>query len=238
MRSLVIGDIHGNFKALEHVLELSKFDPSNDTLYTLGDYTDGYPETHKVLDLLDQIYKESRYDPIIGNHDLWLLQYLNYGYADELWLTQGGRIVYDYYKNSEDHQQKINHINFLQSATHNYYIDKHNNVFVHGGYYDQQDISTQSQENLVWDRDLTDVASYRNIECIFHGEKFIPKTVFIGHTCTLQWNTDKPIIRNNLVNLDTGAGYRGKLTIMDVDTKEYWQSNLAHTYYPDFKHGR
>jgi len=32
--------------------------------------------------------------------------------------------------------------------------------------------------------------------------------------------------------LDTGAGGRGKLTIMDVETKKFWQSDLVSTLYP------
>jgi serine/threonine protein phosphatase 1 len=32
-------------------------------------------------------------------------------------------------------------------------------------------------------------------------------------------------------NIDTGAGWSGKLTIMNVDTKEYWQSDLISELY-------
>jgi len=34
-------------------------------------------------------------------------------------------------------------------------------------------------------------------------------------------------------NLDTGAGMSGKLTVMDIDTKEYWQSDLVTELYPE-----
>jgi serine/threonine protein phosphatase 1 len=39
----------------------------------------------------------------------------------------------------------------------------------------------------------------------------------------------------NIWNLDTGAGYNGKLTIMDIKTKEYWQSDLVTELYKDKK---
>ena len=42
-----------------------------------------------------------------------------------------------------------------------------------------------------------------------------------------------PMNRCNVWNLDTGAGYRGKLTIMDIDSKEYWQSDMAILLYPN-----
>jgi len=31
----------------------------------------------------------------------------------------------------------------------------------------------------------------------------------------------------NIYNLDTGAGHTGRLSIMDVDTKEFWQSDVV-----------
>ncbi len=39
----------------------------------------------------------------------------------------------------------------------------------------------------------------------------------------------------NIWNLDTGAGFKGKLTIMDVTTKEYFQSDLAQDLYKNEK---
>ena len=37
----------------------------------------------------------------------------------------------------------------------------------------------------------------------------------------------------NIFNLDTGAGWDGKLTIMDIDTLRYWQSDNVKTLYKD-----
>jgi serine/threonine protein phosphatase 1 len=35
----------------------------------------------------------------------------------------------------------------------------------------------------------------------------------------------------NIWNLDTGAGFKGRLTIMEVETKAYWQSDLLTELY-------
>ncbi|MEK6563466.1 MAG: hypothetical protein AABZ65_00350 [Candidatus Omnitrophota bacterium] len=43
--------------------------------------------------------------------------------------------------------------------------------------------------------------------------------------------TLQPIHVCNVWNIDTGAGWSGKLTIIDVDTKEYWQSDLTPDLY-------
>jgi len=33
--------------------------------------------------------------------------------------------------------------------------------------------------------------------------------------------------------MDTGAGWSGKLTIMDIDTNEFWQSDVVKDLYPE-----
>lgn len=48
-RTLVIGDIHGGFKALKQVLERALVSTS-DTLIFLGDYVDGWSESPEVID--------------------------------------------------------------------------------------------------------------------------------------------------------------------------------------------
>lgn len=66
MRTLVIGDIHGNFNALEQVLARANFDAENDTLIGLGDYTDGWIDSYKVVEYLRKL---KHFIGIIGNHD-------------------------------------------------------------------------------------------------------------------------------------------------------------------------
>jgi serine/threonine protein phosphatase 1 len=38
------------------------------------------------------------------------------------------------------------------------------------------------------------------------------------------WGIDKPLKVENIYNIDTGASKGGKLTIMDVESKQFWQS--------------
>lgn len=90
----------------------------------------------------------------------------------------------------------------------------------------------------LWDRDLWLAAlSFKEIPNNNNGYSFKMKDnfkeVFIGHTATINWNTDQPMKAANIWNLDTGGGFGGKLTIMNVDTKEYFQSDLVQTLYPE-----
>ena len=45
-------------------------------------------------------------------------------------------------------------------------------------------------------------------------------------------NQTIPVNKACIWNVDTGAAFKGPLTIMDIDTKEYWQSDLLPELYP------
>jgi NAD-dependent SIR2 family protein deacetylase len=51
-------------------------------------------------------------------------------------------------------------------------------------------------------------------------EKCQSKNIFQSLGCT------KPLKIGNLFCLDTGAGWDGRLTIMNVETEDFWQSEL------------
>jgi serine/threonine protein phosphatase 1 len=59
--------------------------------------------------------------------------------------------------------------------------------------------------------------------------------IFIGHTPTQLYAARVPIHACNLWGLDTGAGWSGQLTLMDIDTHEYWQSDPTPVLYPDIR---
>lgn len=57
------------------------------------------------------------------------------------------------------------------------------------------------------------------------------KEIYIGHTPTTNWGSDHPMRAFNIVNMDTGAGGTGRLSIIDIDTGEYWQSDPISLLY-------
>jgi len=59
--------------------------------------------------------------------------------------------------------------------------------------------------------------------------------IYIGHTPTLRIGNLTPVKAANVWNIDTGAGFTGSLTMMDADTKEFWQSDPLPTLYPSEK---
>ena len=143
------------------------------------------------------------------------------------------------------------HIDFFNRIQIPYYIDNQNRLFVHGGFNRHFSIEDQVHNNedvLMWDRDLWSQAlSYKSMTNSIYPDgnpnndnpKFKMsdnfKEVFIGHTSTQFWSENQPMNAANIWNLDTGGGWLGKVSIMNVDTKEFWQSDESKLLYPNFK---
>lgn len=60
--------------------------------------------------------------------------------------------------------------------------------------------------------------------------------IFICHTDTLNWNTTDTINVANIYNIDTGAGYTGRLTMINTETLEVIQSFLTMSLYGKDEH--
>ena len=234
-----MGDIHGGYKALVQCMERAKFDYELDTLIQLGDVADGWSEVPECVDLL---LKVKNLIAIKGNHDEWAREWMLFGTPPHMWLKQGGQATYDAYRH--DVEMKADHYTRFFNKQHNYYHDEENDrVFVHGGYVDAKGIGHDHSKSYYWDRELWSIAlsgksSLRGKVSKAFTQKLprrlrAHKEIYIGHTTTLNWKTDKPMKACNVWNLDTGGGFGGKLTIMDVDTKEYWQSDKVEDLYPD-----
>jgi serine/threonine protein phosphatase 1 len=72
MRTFVIGDIHGAYKALLQCFARAGFNYDRDRLIVLGDVCDGYWEVRQCI---DELLKVKNFDLVIGNHDLWALDW-------------------------------------------------------------------------------------------------------------------------------------------------------------------
>jgi serine/threonine protein phosphatase 1 len=225
MKRFAIGDIHGGHKALSQCLERSGFDPEKDLLISLGDICDGWPEVDKVIDELLSI---KNLKVVLGNHDEWALRWMKDGWAESLWTSQGGLATMESYQRDRERVPE-SHRNLLREAA--LFIELDNKLFVHGGINPNLDLSKQDPELLMWDRDLLSdaVKTGKKNQSYRYGKW---DDIFIGHTTTEIYKTLKPVHACNVWVLDTGAGWSGKLTIMDIDSHEYWQSDLVPDLYP------
>jgi serine/threonine protein phosphatase 1 len=235
-RTLVIGDIHGGLKALIQVLDKTKI-TTEDKLIFLGDYVDGWSETSQLLDFLINLNETHNCIFMIGNHDLWHLDWLKDGIVNESWVVNGGKATIDSYAKS-NLEQKNNHLDFLLSMK-GFHIDEYNRLYVHAGFTSVYGAQKEKyHSNFSWDRTLWETAlcidKNIGIDSPYFPARFkLYKEIFIGHSATTKYGIHEPMNIFNIWNIDTGAGFSGKLTIIDVKTKEYWQSEFTKDLYPN-----
>lgn len=218
-RVFVIGDIHGAYRALRQCLQRSAFDYENDHLISLGDVSDGWPETKACIDELMRI-KNLSY--ILGNHDWWTLEWMRTNNIEQVWFSQGGKATIDSYVDGIP----PDHISFLAHAL--LYYEHGKKLFVHAGINPHRPLGDQNQDTFLWDRTLASLAltRYGNSDNarISHYDE-----IYIGHT-PVPFRT--PILSSGVWLMDTGAGWSGVLSMMNIETKEMFISDPVPALYP------
>lgn len=200
-----------------------------------------------------------------GNHDEWAAQWIVYGQPPNGWMEQGGAATYDSYIRTgylmnEEHKDFFRNLhNYYiddknRGFVHGGFKSKlglGNDHYVSDYYWDRDlwELAMALDGKIPDESDPDYDQYYRpNPYRMYKHEE-----VFIGHTTTCMWKVKPsyreykdanqapngsitvPMKRCNMWNLDTGGGWSGKLTIMDIDTKEYWQSEKVSELYPDEK---
>jgi serine/threonine protein phosphatase 1 len=237
-RTLVIGDIHGGLKALKQVLERAKV-TQEDKLIFLGDYVDGWSESAQVIAYLIQLNESQECVFVRGNHDVWCYEWLlQPNYENGIWEAHGGKETIASYQDPGIHKEL--HIQFFKQML-NYYVDDENKLFIHAGFSSLKGPTQEVyQTNYSWDRTLWEMAVVMDKRIQKHSHLF-PKRlklyneIFIGHTPTPPYGSEAPMNAINVWNIDTGAAFTGRLSVLDIDTKEYWQSDALPSLYPNEK---
>lgn len=227
MSTFVIGDIHGGLKALKQVLERAPVTHS-DTLIFLGDYVDGWSESAQTISFLIHLAQQQECIFIKGNHDVWCEEWLRSGYASQVWLMHGGKQTIESYSAIDDATRLV-HLQWLEQMKY-FERDEKDRLFIHAGFTSMHGPEKEfHSSNFSWDRTLWEMAITMD-KTIGRDSILFPKRlklfteIFIGHTPTLYYNITTPMQGCNVWNVDTGAAFKGKLSIMDADTKQYWQS--------------
>lgn len=79
MSTYVVGDIQGCYDELQRLLELVKFSPGSDRLWSVGDMVNRGPRSLETLRLLRSL--GSAFTGVLGNHDLHFLAVANHAYT-------------------------------------------------------------------------------------------------------------------------------------------------------------
>jgi len=237
MRTFVLGDVHGAYKALIQVLKRANFDYENDRLIALGDVCDGWSE---VSETVEELLKIKNLIYIEGNHDQWFLDWhFNRMQREgiEHWFKFGGQMTVASYK--KNNQLLAPHVAFFQKAL-KYYVDEKNRAYVHAGIPNHHE-ALDKQYDYCWTRHFYENAT------VWEKQKYVVTTSiksddpsqkvvewFVGHTPVSNFKNQKgnvPLKYSNINFVDTGAAFDGVLSLMNVDTYEIFQSDIVRKIY-------
>jgi serine/threonine protein phosphatase 1 len=222
MRLLAIGDIHGCLRALETLLAAVSPQP-DDQIITLGDYVDRGPDSRGVLERLVALYDRGRLVPLIGNHDLMLLQARDI--PDSLWLGFGGDATLRSYGIAEPMIEQAlgnewngeallggipeRHWQFLERDCVPYF-ETQTHFFVHANAYPDVPLSEQPDFMLYWEKLIEPCAHVSG------------KIMVCGHT---RQKNGVPLDLGTTICIDTNIYEGGWLTCLDVLARYVWQAN-------------
>ncbi len=211
MRTLVIGDIHGCTTALDRLLnELAP--GAEDTLITLGDYVDRGPDSRGVLDRLIALESMTQLVPLMGNHEILMLDARDRTVDFGAWMAVGGRATMESYAPEVTMNWKVvpdAHWDFMKNKCRRLH-ETETHIFVHAGVNAMLPLSEQSDDWLFWRR-------FDDAHPHFSGKQTV-----CGHTAQ---KNGLPGIKPGVTCIDTWVYGEGWLTAMDVSSATFFQAN-------------
>lgn len=215
-RRIFIGDVHGHYDGLMHLLEAIA-PGSGDRVYFLGDLIDRGPQSAQVV----KFVQNSPYQSIRGNHEQLLIDTFPGGKlhspALQAWLYSGGQSTVSSYR---DMRQLMEDFQWLQTLPT--YLDLGDVWLAHAGVHPGLPVEEQTAEELCWVRD-----QFHSIEHPYFPDKLI----ITGHTITFTLPGVEPgkVAKGcGWLDIDTGAYHRksGWLTGLDLTHNLVYQVNV------------
>lgn len=236
MRIFAIGDIHGGLRALIQLLNKMEV-KDEDTFIFMGDYVDGWSESAQVVQFLLELSQKINCIFIKGNHDVWCEEWLRTGEVNPTWYMHGGKETMESYEHfSNDDKKK--HLEFFETMKL-YHLDDENRLFLHAGFTSMHGVEKEVFSNtFYYDRTLWEMAlsmdnGIKTDSVIYPNRLKHYNEIYIGHTPTINYKSYLPMNAVNVWNIDTGAAFYGKLSGMNIETKEVFQSDDLPSLYPN-----
>jgi serine/threonine protein phosphatase 1 len=151
----------------------------------------------------------------------------------------GGKETMESY-NSFSETDKKQHLQFFENMPL-YFLDDQNRLFLHAGFTSMHGVenevfkTTLYFDRTLWEMALTMDKRIEKASLIYPNRLKHYKEIYIGHTPTINYNYDVPMNAINVWNIDTGAAFTGKLSGINVNTKEVFQSDNLPSLYPNEK---
>ena len=195
-----VGDIHGSLRKLRGLIArcLEHAGKQPVTFVFLGDYIDRGPESAGVVGYLidKQAALRERCIALKGNHEAFALGVMQGTTDADHWLSQGGAETLRSYGAASARDLPREHVEWMRSLPLSY--DDGQRFFVHAGVDPNKPLDAQDDHDLLWIR-----------EPFLSSRRQFGRLVVHGHTPLA---TAAPDLRDNRLNLDTGAVFGGPLT--------------------------
>ena len=231
-----IGDIHGEALKLDRLHALIRADAAGRAaerriaIY-LGDYVDRGPDSAGVVDRLiaDTLPGFERVF-LMGNHEDFLLHFLEAANSMSAWFYNGGVQTLESYdvdprghdawmadpgELRDEFRSRLPpaHVGFFEAL--DLYRIEGDYLFVHAGLRPGRKLEDQSRADLLWIR-----------EAFIHSSADHGHIVVHGHT-----PCEAVEVRPNRIGIDTGAVYGGKLTalVLEGETRDYLNGSVIPT---------
>jgi serine/threonine protein phosphatase 1 len=209
-RVIAIGDIHGHSAALAGLIE--QIAPKEtDTLIVLGDVIDRGPDSRGVIELLLDLARRCNLILLMGNHEEMLLAALEGRDDRKFWLRFGGQATLDSYSITTGDPNEIprSHLAFLKQARP--YYESENHFFLHATYDAVLPLAEQSSTTLLW----------KKFDPAHAAPHISGKIAVVGHT---PQKFGEILDLGFLKCIDTGCGYGGPLTALDVSSGKLYDA--------------
>lgn len=222
-RIYAVGDVHGRADLLAALLERIDDDlrarPIAQPLEVfLGDYIDRGPDSRSVLELLIARRRQHELVLLKGNHEVYASDVLSDPSVLPEWIKNGGIATLVSYgvkharravpKSEHDTAMAFrqalpdSHCRFFESLSLSFTCGDF--FFTHAGVRPGIPLQKQSPEDLLWIRE----------DFLLHEGDF-GMFVVHGHTPAME-----PDIRQNRINIDTGAYATGRLTCLVLEADQ------------------
>ncbi|WP_109481116.1 metallophosphoesterase [Paraburkholderia sp. C35] len=241
-RDFVVGDLHGCFAQLRAELEARHFDPQRDRLFAVGDLVDRGPQSDSVLDAVEQYGIKS----VKGNHEDVIVRWHAGEEQAMSLLGNGGDWLLD---RADDRQWVSDIVRYMASLPYLIEIETEHGLvgIVHADSpvsdwnrlvtdIERERPDGKTRRKAIWARtrwktyqphpapsrntlrSLLDKARH-SVGAQTHAVGRIENitAVIVGHT-----PVSVVTAKDNVINIDTGAVYGGKLTLMDLADLAKW----------------
>ena len=218
-RTLAVGDVHGCLTPLVALAEAVPLRPS-DTVVMLGDYSSRGPDSRGVHEWLCDRREVQRAGggeliTLRGNHEVMLLQSLKDPLAFRSWHSVGGRETLASYGRDDTDLREPDwlpdrHRRLLEDGLRPYF-ETQTHIFVHASLPTDVPPAEAADVFRYWEPFNADWPPHES-----------GKPVVCGHAVQ---RSGLPAVCDWGVCIDTGCGFGGWLTCLDVESGAFWQAS-------------